>query len=416
MGQFRECFWQEIRGARLVPRTLAQGECRSPEGSPCGLCHAMTLTYESEYPLRKAAFEKFWHSLFPSYPPLPLIPSPRGREYRTVTKRKAFRVPGGLRLGLIGPTGTVPGGGIPVARCALEPAEHARLYAHHEQALNAPWCSALREVISYVVLKGGHRATGVIWNVRRLTPAVIRSSNRLSKSLTETFGSALSGVYLYTGDDSGRYYLGSRNPSAHQDIRKLYGKPDLSTRADGRVFRYPPLAFSQINESLLDRFVREAGDLLSPEKGDLLLDLYCGYGLFALSLANRVRLVTGVELSRSAVAAAKENAARMGVSNSRFIAGEIRADRLPGLLPTRPFSSRVILDPPRRGTSEGVIEAIAARRPTRVLHVFCNPDVLPTELQRWFACGYDILRVVPFDLFPGTDEIETMVLLAPRGQ
>jgi tRNA/tmRNA/rRNA uracil-C5-methylase (TrmA/RlmC/RlmD family) len=76
----------------------------------------------------------------------------------------------------------------------------------------------------------------------------------------------------------------------------------------------------------------------------------------------------------------------------------------------------VILDPPRRGTSKGVIEAVAARTPSRVLHVFCNPDVLATELQRWFVCGYDILRVVPFDLFPGTDEIETMVLLGPRSQ
>ncbi len=73
-----------------------------------------------------------------------------------------------------------------------------------------------------------------------------------------------------------------------------------------------------------------------------------------------------------------------------------------------------LLDPPRAGTMAGVIEALAARRPAKVLHIFCNIDIMPAELKRWEKGGYATSRVVPFDMFPGTSSMEIMVLLTPR--
>jgi tRNA/tmRNA/rRNA uracil-C5-methylase (TrmA/RlmC/RlmD family) len=74
----------------------------------------------------------------------------------------------------------------------------------------------------------------------------------------------------------------------------------------------------------------------------------------------------------------------------------------------------ILLDPPRSGTDKEVIEYIAARKPTRVLHIFCNVDIMPNELKRWTESGYSITRAIPFDMFPGTSAIEMMVLLTPR--
>jgi tRNA/tmRNA/rRNA uracil-C5-methylase (TrmA/RlmC/RlmD family) len=73
----------------------------------------------------------------------------------------------------------------------------------------------------------------------------------------------------------------------------------------------------------------------------------------------------------------------------------------------------ILLDPPRGGTAPGVIECAAARRPGRVVHMFCNVDIMPAEIARWKAAGYMPVRGVPFDMFPGTDETEVMVLFEP---
>ncbi len=74
---------------------------------------------------------------------------------------------------------------------------------------------------------------------------------------------------------------------------------------------------------------------------------------------------------------------------------------------------KILLDPPRNGTEEEVIEYIASKQPEAVLHIFCNSEIIGKELKRWSACGYLPVKAVPFDMFPGTDDIEVMVLLKP---
>ncbi|MBP1679083.1 MAG: tRNA (uracil-5-)-methyltransferase family protein, partial [Bacteroidetes bacterium] len=67
------------------------------------------------------------------------------------------------------------------------------------------------------------------------------------------------------------------------------------------------------------------------------------------------------------------------------------------------------------GTAPGVIEGIAAKKPARVVHIFCNIDGIAGELQRWAARGYAAQRAIPYDLFPGTASVEIMILLTPAG-
>ena len=74
----------------------------------------------------------------------------------------------------------------------------------------------------------------------------------------------------------------------------------------------------------------------------------------------------------------------------------------------------ILLDPPRQGTEVGVIQALAARNPIRVLHIFCDLDSLPKEVKEWNSNGFDVSEVVPLDMFPGTDNLEVMVLLLPK--
>ena len=413
---FEEHLRKGVEALGAPARALEPGECRTPQESPCGLCSAMTLDYTLERELKQRALSAFWTEHVPSVPVDPLVGSPRGRAYRAVSKRKLYRTPGGPRLGLVGSAERPAPAGIPVVRCAIEPIEHAGIYAHHDRALRAPWCAPLSESLSYVVLKGDGRSTSIIWNVRSTAPDVVRAANTLSKSLTRKFGDGIAGVFLYRGDDAGRYYLGTRDPAGRQEVRKLFGRSDIAVRVAGRLLRFPPLSFSQVNTSMLDLFVSGAGELLKPGKSETLLDLYCGYGLFALSLGGLARRVIGVEASRVSVAAARDNARRLGMKECRFTVADIAGETLPAVMASLGGPTVAILDPPRNGTSGGVIEALAGAGPARVLHVFCNSALILPDLERWRRHDYFPARVRAFDMFPGTPELETMVLLERRRQ
>jgi len=184
-------------------------------------------------------------------------------------------------------------------------------------------------------------------------------------------------------------------------------------RVLGRPFLFSPFVFSQVNPFLLERMILTVAELLEPDPRGTLYDLYCGYGLFSLSLSDRVRSVFGVEVSALSVAAARRNAERQHVANARFQVAEITGERIESLLRRLGVSDRVLLDPPRSGTGPGVLEAAAARRPHRVVHLACNIDLLPRELRRWTEAGYRLVKATPLDMFPGTSTIETVVALQP---
>jgi len=414
MTSFEEFLAAELRIASAPPRPLARGECQSPSGRRCGLCYAMTLEYAVESAGRDRAAGAFWKSLGTPAPCAPLVRSPRGRQYRTVSKRKAYHGRSGLRLCFVGPADNPPPGGIAVETCAIEPSGHAPIYRVIEEVLLLPLSAPLREALLYAVIKGNYREQTVILNVAQITPALVRSANTLSRALTKRLGEAIAGVFLFEGDAEARYYLLAREKSRVAEARKLFGRKELFVRVDGRSFLYPPLSFSQVNESLLDQFVAGARELLAPARAQTLYDLYCGYGVFALSLAPAVHAVLGVEAAHLSVAAAVANARRQHAAHARFIRAVINEDTIGKLLQKSPPRSLVLLDPPRGGTAEGVIEAIAERHPARVLHIFCNMEILRGELQRWDRAGYAPTRAVPFDMFPGTADLEMMVLLESR--
>jgi len=373
----------------------------------------MTLTYETEVRLKAEAAARFWSSVAGAVPLAGLVPSPRGRAYRTVSKRKVFRVRGALRFGLIGPADNPRPAGIPVQHCAIEGDTHAALYHVIEESLQEHAASPLADLLQYAIIKGNYHEQTILFNVRAITPALLRAVNRISRTLTAQFGKLVAGVFLFEGESDGRYYLTPREHRGVPVVRKVFGKSLLFLRIGNRPFLYPPLAFSQVNESLLEPFVAGARMLLAPAGRETLYDLYCGYGLFALSLAPLVRRVVGAEASHLAVAAATENARRQKVPHARFIRTLLNADSAGTVTARSTADALMLLDPPRSGTAPGVIETLAGRFPRRVVHVFCNMEILAGELERWKKAGYLPEQGIPFDMFPGTPALEMMVLLAP---
>lgn len=410
MKPFRDILDTAVRSFRAPAPSVAGSTCRTVSGELCTLCHAVRLDYDTEVRLKNQALLQFWsQSLRPSLL-RPLVSSPLGRRYRMVTKRKAFHARNRVYLGFIDPEHETTHGRVEVIQCDIEPDSHAAIYADTGAALRLSAAAALAESLQHVIIKGTHEEQLVIFSVARAGPAIQKACNIVSKSLTKRHPHIV-GLYLYIDETRGGYYLGMKDPESPGRLQRIFGKRTLAHRVRGKNFVFPPLAFVQINHSLLDGMTQTAEQLLDPAPDQTLYDLYCGYGLFALSLASRARRTIGSDIAATSIEAARTNASRFGIHNARFVRNNLDAASVADVI--REMSNRdvVLLDPPRKGTPPGVIEAIAARSPVRVLHIFCNIDILPAQAAQWEQEGYQIREAVPLDMFPGTSSVEVFVLL-----
>ncbi|MFA6468061.1 MAG: methyltransferase domain-containing protein [Bacteroidota bacterium] len=409
--------------AKIPSRNLGSGECLTSRQQRCSLCFSSKIDYTAELKSKQQSISDFWHQLEPTVPCEPLVQSPLGRHYRTVSKRKAFIVGHRFFLGLIGvDEDSAKSFPMDIGACAIEPESHARIYTVIQEILQRKEQSTLVKEFNYVIVKGDDREAIVIFNMNHFSSSNRREVNTLSKSLTFK-AKNVQGVYVFTDEERSKYYLSGTPRKGVQSnpkpLTKIYGNEKLFHTACGVKFLYSPLSFTQTNHSILEKFITSAKELLSLSKDDVLYDLYCGYGLFSLSLAAGVQSVTGIELSRSSINDAIDNAKRNKLNNVRFHTADISADHLPRFFNYRSSAPtagserqlKLLLDPPRNGTSENVIEFLAEQQPHKVLHIFCNSTIIEKELRRWKQCGYVPVKARPFDMFPGTDEVEMMVLL-----
>ena len=155
---------------------------------------------------------------------------------------------------------------------------------------------------------------------------------------------------------------------------------------------------------------RQAAGLTGRET---VLDLYCGTGTITLCLARRARQAIGVEVVEAAIEDAKKNAERNGIENARFFCADAGQAALrlaaEGVAP-----DVIVVDPPRKGLSADVIEAIAAMSPERVVYVSCDPATLARDVKLLNARGYALRHAESVDLFPRCAHVETVCLLSRK--
>jgi 23S rRNA (uracil1939-C5)-methyltransferase len=168
-------------------------------------------------------------------------------------------------------------------------------------------------------------------------------------------------------------------------------------------------SFFQTNTRGAERLYRTVKEYARLDGQQTVLDLYSGTGTIPIVLARDCREVIGIEIAESAVANARENCRLNGISNCRFLQGDIQ-DRLPGF-GVRP--EVVIIDPPRVGVSKEVMREVMAMSPQRLVYVSCNPATLARDLAM-LGEGYEILEVQPIDMFPHTFHVESVVRLEKR--
>lgn len=193
--------------------------------------------------------------------------------------------------------------------------------------------------------------------------------------------------------------------STAETLTLLHGKELLEEKVGGRRFLIHPNAFFQTNTLMAERLVERARQYLGAARPTALLDLYCGTGLFGISLADTAGRVFGVEIEPSAVAAARRNAEINGLTNARF-----ETAKAEDLLWREERPDAVIIDPPRVGLHPQVIETLLANRPPTLIYVSCNYESFARDWQR-LREAYDLADAAALDLFPHSAHVELITLM-----
>jgi 23S rRNA (uracil1939-C5)-methyltransferase len=195
----------------------------------------------------------------------------------------------------------------------------------------------------------------------------------------------------------------------------VWGQREMEETIEGVRYRVSPASFFQVNSEMVGRIFR----FLAPGLGEnrTVVDLYCGAGTFAIFFASRGAHVVGIEENPAAVREARENAALNGVENRvRFVEGRVEGavihkDGKKAL----EEADIVFLDPPRKGSDEATLDAIAAAGVADIWYLSCNPATLARDLAYLAKRGYALGVVQPFDMFPQTGHVETLATLHKAG-
>ena len=378
------------------------------QGAP--LAH---LHYDKELEIKNAGLHLFWQRHKLPGKPEPVAPSPKPRGYRTTSKRRTVLQRGALYLRF----GDKGGAKQQQAFLAspLEPPAHERIYRFLQQKLSEQTYRQLANHLNYLIIRGSYKERAVIFNVDTLNGPLVRKLKVLAGHL-QKLPDKITAAYVYPDPSRSDYYLESRRPEHLLHFKKLYGPDQLMVSYGECCYRFHPTSFSQINEAMVPVMLDMARELLRPQKQERLIDLYCGYGLFSHFLASHYKQVIGIDAEGPSIRAAAANSSlNKDRDRTKFLARRITGDMLDEVLPVSVAPEAVLLDPPRQGPQPGVIKALARRRPQKVLHIFCGVDQIPIALNEWQAGGYQVQRTVPLDMFPGSANLEVLILLLPSG-
>ena len=189
----------------------------------------------------------------------------------------------------------------------------------------------------------------------------------------------------------------------------LYGQDFFMEELLGLKFKITPFSFFQTNSLGAEVLYETAREYIGETDGRKVFDLYSGTGTIAQILAPAAEHVTGVEIIEEAVEAAKVNAAQNGLTNCDFIAGDVL--KVLDTLEERP--DLIVLDPPRDGIHPKALPKIIDHYGCeKMIYISCKPTSLARDLVVLQAKGYEVTRVCCVDMFPGTVQVETVVLLS----
>ena len=262
-----------------------------------------------------------------------------------------------------------------------------------------------RGLLRHVYIRKGHYSGQV------MVCLVVNGAPTVSVPRTSFLADALRDTIPGFRTLSVNYNPAKTNVILGKETEVLYGDGFIEDELLGCTFRLSPRSFYQVNTPQAEVLYRLAADRAGLTGNEVLLDLYCGTGTIGLTMADRCSRLYGVEIVPEAVEDAQRNAAANGTTNATFFCGDA-AGAAARLKADGVRADVILVDPPRKGLSEALVQTIADLDPKRVVYISCDPATLARDCARFADQGWHIAGPVqPVDLFPRTSHVETVVTL-----
>ncbi len=381
------------------------------ENELCKSCAYKCLDYNYEKNLKEEAVRQiFKKSGLDGVKILPLVASPLQRGYRNKAQYPISRDKDGRYIiGFFAPKSHRV---TEAAECPLAPEIFSRilecLRAFFEEFSISVYDEVAGEgLLRHIYLRRGE-ISGEVLLTLVINGASLPHSEIIVSRLTVKFPE-LVGILLNVNKKDTNVILG-------EEFITLFGRDYIFDTLGGVCLKITAPSFYQVNHSAAELLYKKAKELAAPTKEDVVLDLYCGAGSIGLSMADEAKEVIGIEIVESAVECAKFNAENNGIENASFYTGDAK-DTARLLLPAEWERGEkikpdiVILDPPRAGSDESLLYHIASLSPRKIVYISCNPATLARDMVVLRELGYVGNEVTPFDLFPATGHVESVVCL-----
>ena len=203
-----------------------------------------------------------------------------------------------------------------------------------------------------------------------------------------------------------------------KDIRVLWGQDFITDYIGDIKYQISPLSFYQVNPVQTEKLYGLALECAGLKGEEVVWDLYCGIGTISLFLAKSAKKVYGVEIVPQAIEDARNNAKINEIENAEFFVGKAE-EILPEYYKRyekehgeKAYADVIVVDPPRKGCEETLLETMVQMKPERIVYVSCDSATLARDLKYLCANGYELKKVTPVDQFPMTVHVETVVLLS----
>ncbi len=363
----------------------------------CGGCDLQHLKYLSQLEIKKAfaveSLERLCH--------LKLSPSPEVEpsspfHYRNKTQYPLASNP--LRIGFYQQqTHNV----IDINQCLLHPKIFDDVRQVIKNLINEVKEPIYNEIshtgnLRHLIIRLGMNTNEMLLTIVTRTDKV---SEKLYESLSEKF-SNLVGITQNINPTKTNRILGNKN-------KVLWGRDYYYERLLDKQFKVSVNAFFQVNTAQTENLVQKLREYVG--RAEVVLDLYCGVGVLSIMISDLAKKIYGVEISESAIIDAYENLKLNNIGNIEFYSApvEIIVSKFHNI-------DTVILDPPRKGCAESVLQDIIKLKPKKIIYISCNPTTFARDLTILMKHNYYLEKYELIDMFPQTFHIESIALIVPK--
>jgi len=366
----------------------------------CGGCHFMDVLYDKQIEFKREIVKDLFRRHIGFSDVENTVKSPVEFNYRTKVEFTVAFVKGQPIVGFKSRNSHFV---VPIRKCLVAPEKVNQILERLPKILDAasvPIYSFKKRtgILKHVVIRYAF-STDQIMMIFVTKTEGFPQAKVLKRLLLKEFPWIYSVIHVMNSKDS----VVLRGP-----YRAIYGEGVIVEKFDWEEYQIPPTAFFQSNYYMarkLANFVFEAAELSGMEK---VLDLYSGVGLFSLRLSSEAKRVVGVESSRVSYKAAVSNSHINGRKNVRFV----NADVLEFLKNNEEKFDIAVVDPPRSGMEKEASLELLKMKPKKIIYISCEPSTLARDVKILMDGGYKLERVVPFDMFPQTFHIETVVIMS----